>query len=52
MPTNIRLYPPYIEGKISAQTGDELTIPFQMNRSVGPNEFDYITAQIKTVSTN
>lgn len=52
MPTNIRLYPPYIEGKISAQTGDELAIPFQMNRSVGLDEFDYITAQIKTVSTN
>ena len=52
MPTNTRLYPPYIEGKISAQVGAELAIPFQMNRSVGPNEFDYITAQIKTVSTN
>lgn len=47
-----RLYPPYIEGKISAQTGTELAIPFEMNRAVGADDFDFIRAQIKTVSTN
>ena len=47
-----RLYPPYIEGKIPAQTGSILAIPFEMNRAVGTNEFKFIRAQIKTVSTN
>jgi hypothetical protein len=49
MPTNTRLYPPYIEGKISAQTGDELAIPFQMNRSVAAVEIVTMVAIIKSV---
>jgi hypothetical protein len=39
-----RLYPPYIEGKISAQTGNSLAIPFEMNRAIGNNEFSKIRA--------
>lgn len=48
---SIKLYPPYIEGKIAAQTGSCLNIPFEMNRAVGKNDFAYIKAQIKTIAT-
>lgn len=49
---SVKLYPPYIEGKISAQFGEVLAIPFQMNRAVGIKDFSSIKAIIKTVSTN
>lgn len=49
---SVKLYPPYIEGKISAQFGEILAIPFQMNRTVGMKDFSVIKAQIKTISTN
>ena len=47
-----KLYPPYIEGKISAQTGETLIVPFEMNRAVSSKDYSLIKAQIKTVSTN
>ena len=47
-----KLYPPYIEGKIPAQAGNTLNIPFEMNRAVGKNDYQNIRAQIKTVSTS
>ena len=48
------LYPPYIEGKLPAQYGDTLCIPFQYNRATGANligatELKYI---IRSVTTN
>lgn len=48
------LYPPYIEGKLPAQVGDTLRIPYQLNRAVGELDLQGATirAQIKTVSTN
>lgn len=42
------LYPPYIEGKISAQYGNELKIPFQHNRTADKTQ-PAMTALIKTV---
>ena len=45
------LYPPYIEGKLPAQEGDTLSIPFQLNRAVGRDEIKGICAIIRTVST-
>lgn len=48
-----KLYPPYIEGKIPAQAGGDLYIPFQLNRTMSISDIkNYkITALIKTVST-
>lgn len=47
-----RLYPPYIEGKITAQTGNEIAIPFEMNRAVSAADYESIAVRIKTVSTD
>ena len=49
-----QLYPPYIEGKIPAQIGDTLCIPYQLNRTVGAAdaEGENIVARIKQVTTN
>lgn len=46
------IYPPYIEGKISTQYGDELRIPFQLNRALGLNEVRYVRARIKSIVNN
>lgn len=46
------LYPPYIEGKIQAQWGDTLRIPFQLNRAIADSEIDQVVARLRTVSTN
>ena len=46
------IYPPYIEGKISTQYGDELRIPFQLNRALGLNEVKYVRARIKSIVNN
>lgn len=47
-----KLNPPQISGKLPAFYGNELIIPFDLNRSVGFNQFDSMVAIIKTVSTN
>lgn len=47
-----RLNPPQINGKLPAFYGNELIIPFTLNRVVGFNQFDSMVAIIKTVSTN
>lgn len=52
MSTNIKLYPPYIDGKIIAQVGSTLKIPFEMNRAVSSNEIKAISAKIKTATTS
>lgn len=44
----MKLYPPIIEGKIPAQSGTELTIPFRFNRSVSPSQVSAIQVKIKT----
>ena len=46
-----KLYPPYIEGKIPAQSGMALKVPFRLNRAVSIKEIKKIVARIKTVST-
>lgn len=46
------LYPPYIDGKIVAQTGSTLKIPFEMNRAVSRSEVQSIKAKIKTATTS
>jgi hypothetical protein len=47
-----RLYPPHIEGKIRAQSGRELEIPFRPNRAVSIGEdSDMMKIEIKSVST-
>lgn len=47
-----RLYPPYIEGKIRAQSGTTLYIPFRLNSAVSKTDFNVITLKLKTVSSN
>lgn len=47
-----KLYPPYIEEKIPAQSGTVLKIPFRLNRAVSINQVDCVIARIKTVSTS
>ena len=48
------LYPPYLEGKLPAQVGDTLRIPYQLNRALGAADLKGITinARIKTISSN
>ena len=50
----ITMYPPYIEGKLPAQYGDKLNIPFQLNRATGANEIQeqQMFLRLKHVSTN
>ena len=47
-----RLNPPQLNGRLPAFYGNELIIPFDLNRSVGFNQFDSMVAIVKTVSTN
>lgn len=47
-----KLNPPQISGKLPAFYGNELIIPFSLNRAVGFNQFDSMVAIVKTVSTN
>lgn len=44
-----KLYPPYIEGKIPAQVGEKLKIPFAHNRAVNLNNISGMAATIKTI---
>jgi hypothetical protein len=46
------LLPPSIDGKLPAQTGDVLSIPFTHNRAVGYNDFDNMKLKITSISTN
>jgi hypothetical protein len=45
-------FPPYIKGKLPAQYGDTLKIPFQLNRGVGANEINTVYARLKKITTN
>lgn len=47
----IKLYPPLIEGSISAFYGTVLTVPFTMNRAVSKNAIDGIAIKIKTIQS-
>ena len=47
----MKLYPPHIEGKLPACTGNALLIPFIMNKSVSESQVSGIVALIKTIST-
>lgn len=47
-----KLYPPYLEESIIAQSGPILQIPFQLNYATNINSITSIVARIKTVSTN
>jgi hypothetical protein len=51
----MKLYPPYIEGKLPAFSLDEnqtfeLAIPFQLNPAVGEEDFYKMAILIKTMS--
>lgn len=49
------LYPPYIEGKLPAQFGDTLRIPFSFNKAGGfptSNVNNQLRLKIRTMSTN
>lgn len=48
----VMLYPPVVEGTIPAFYGDTITVPFTMNRSVSPADFNHIYLKIKGVQTN
>lgn len=48
----MKLYPPIIEGKIPAQSGTELTIPFRFNRSVSPSQVLTMVLKIKSATTS
>ena len=47
-----KLYPPIISGTLPAFVGQEITIPFQMNRAVSMVEVSGLCYIIKTVSSN
>lgn len=47
-----KLYPPIISGTLPAFVGQEITIPFQMNRAVSMAEVSGLCYIIKTVSSN
>ena len=47
-----KLNPPILEGKIKAQQGDILYIPFQMNRAVGNADYKGLCVIIKSATTN
>lgn len=46
-------YPPYLEGKLPAQYGDALSIPFELNRAQGPLDLKdtAVRAQLKQANT-
>lgn len=46
-----KLLPPSIDGKLPAQIGDTLCIPYTHNRAVGANDYDKMSLLIKTIST-
>ena len=50
----MKLYPPYIEGKLPAfvktNTNTKITIPFQLNPLVGVNDIDKMVLVLKTIS--
>ena len=46
------LYPPYLEGKLPAQIGDTLRIPFEHNRAVGDDDYTGIRLYVKNIYTN
>lgn len=49
----MKLYPPYIEGKIPAfvkESTIRLTVPFQLNPLVGKNDFDKLVLVLKSIS--
>ena len=47
-----KLLPPYIEGKLPAQVGDVLRIPYSHNLAVGSGTTDEAVLKIKTVATS
>lgn len=47
-----KLYPPYIEGTIPAFAGNEIVVPFSMNRAVGRNNVAGFSLKIKTVQNS
>ena len=47
-----KLYPPYIEGSIPAFFGTSLTVPYEMNKTVGYEDISGFELKITTVSTN
>ena len=46
---SIKLFPPQIEGSIPAFYGDELKIPFIMNKTVSPSEIAGFQIKIKSI---
>ena len=47
-----KLYPPTIEGKLPAQAGDTLSIPFIINRAINKDEIKGMSCIIKTLQNN
>ena len=45
-----KLYPPYIEGSIPAFFGSELTVPYEMNKTVGYKDISGFKLKIITIS--
>ena len=46
---SIKLFPPQIEGSIPAFYGNELKIPFIMNKTVSPSEIAGFQIKIKSI---
>ena len=45
----IKLYPPYIEGSIPAFYGERLTLPYEMNKTVG---YEDIVGKLSSVGAD
>ena len=47
-----KLFPPLLDGKLPAQVGNTLRIPYQHNRAVGAGDIIGINLKLKTVATD
>ena len=48
----MKLYPPTIQGTLPSFYGNELKVPYEMNKAVSQNEISGFCIKIKTVQSN
>jgi hypothetical protein len=47
-----KLFPPILENKLPAQSGESLSIPFKLNPAVGTSDTSQVIAILKSAQTN
>ena len=48
----MKLYPPTIQGTLPAFYGNELKVPYEMNKAVSQNQISGFSIKLKTVQSN